>query len=935
MAPETSNPQPNGLLHDGKRIEKLLDEVLRIRDDVFDGTHPRIKLQKAAIEQLTKRQITNPDAIAHNHTQGHTPPVNGVDGRAQEPPFANGMTNAFSNSSAVILARDEPLLARLPKVVPGDATAAPTLTNPSQRANDKPSSSSGIDPIFLTKSDSLVRAETQLARQRRERELDAALHKRRNASHGQDSGLEPDPLSGLGNILNTALDLPDGHEQNSHHYTGEAANVCPSDREESEEYSPPAAFAFGEPKEGGSQVADVAHVSNHYTLQQNARHEIPTSPQYPIATNHMQQIAAPQPVRVSPLVVAKLPQTMSDAIPEEFPPQEQNRLSLRTKRKRSLEVVTHPQPPRRSPSTPPRPRGRQSPQRGVSRARNKKNRKRKREMDVADEVRQVPGRRIKPTPPPKIKDETLSPPPFTAALPPRSTAPEAVYERAPSRQPVVRAPRRTIDAVEDDNVYQRMPPPARRVVEQADIHFNGYHQYPDEEVSRQPVERQLYAEDPASIYIREPIERRYVPDYASASTQPYMSRAVSTRPEFIRNEIPSEYVSRQPSMQPPVKYVRRVDGIPTPVRSVPSLEYAPMPSQRYDRRCTKIASALRNAALPLEGAEVHEVVPEALASSSVLYQCPARFPEFLGPPFASSIRSGLLEPPRSPLPHDDMHKISNFTGQARHGWEKMTPSIGFGMSRPHLPHEIAPTAVKRSYSGPTSMSPVPTTGSSAMNLSFNVPFASNLAGPFVDEVRYASPGAFARWTHPEDVTEGTPNYKLPVHTENVDKLRRLCLQMSEGSGGRIQTNVTSSEPTMQQHLPGRPTKGLVTNVWIHGEEDVVQKLRARVLTETPISLRCAIVDVEPGLIMPQPNAVRSEVLSHLDEVASQTKTDVFILSPKQVDVESASFNGNLDSNMENRLRIAIYGDLESSEHARTRVLIMIDQLVSDVMPRVL
>ncbi|KAK5003721.1 hypothetical protein LTR28_009821 [Elasticomyces elasticus] len=207
MAPETGHPQPNGLLHDGERIEKLLDEVLCIRDDVFDGTHPRIKLQKAAIEQLTKRQITNADAIAHNHSQGHAPPVNGVGGRAQEPPFANGMTNAFSNSSAVTLARDEPLLARLPKMVPGDATAAPPLANSFPRANDKPPSSSDIDPIFLTKSDSLVRAETQLARQRRERELDAALHKRRNASHGQGSGLEPDPLSGLGNILNTALEL--------------------------------------------------------------------------------------------------------------------------------------------------------------------------------------------------------------------------------------------------------------------------------------------------------------------------------------------------------------------------------------------------------------------------------------------------------------------------------------------------------------------------------------------------------------------------------------------------------------------------------------------------------------------------------------------------------------------------------------------------------
>jgi hypothetical protein len=50
--------------------------------------------------------------------------------------------------------------------------------------------------------------------------------------------------------------------------------------------------------------------------------------------------------------------------------------------------------------------------------------------------------------------------------------------------------------------------------------------------------------------------------------------------------------------------------------------------------------------------------------------------------------------------------------------------------------------------------------------------------------------------------------------------------------------------------------------------------------------------------------------------------------PKQPDIESASFNGNIDTGMDPRLRCAIFGDLETMEHAKTRVLIMIDQIVS-------
>lgn len=69
------------------------------------------------------------------------------------------------------------------------------------------------------------------------------------------------------------------------------------------------------------------------------------------------------------------------------------------------------------------------------------------------------------------------------------------------------------------------------------------------------------------------------------------------------------------------------------------------------------------------------------------------------------------------------------------------------------------------------------------------------------------------------------------------------------------------------------------------------------------------------------------MLSHLDKVADTTKANIFLLSPKQVDVETASVHGNLDANVGDRFRILIYGDMECSEHAKTRILIMIDQLV--------
>lgn len=76
--------------------------------------------------------------------------------------------------------------------------------------------------------------------------------------------------------------------------------------------------------------------------------------------------------------------------------------------------------------------------------------------------------------------------------------------------------------------------------------------------------------------------------------------------------------------------------------------------------------------------------------------------------------------------------------------------------------------------------------------------------------------------------------------------------------------------------------------------------------------------------------VRANVLEHIDILAKFTGTDIFLLNPKPMDPEdrNSSYGYTSEQGLDQRLRISIYGDPESSEHAKTRVLIMIDQIVS-------
>lgn len=68
------------------------------------------------------------------------------------------------------------------------------------------------------------------------------------------------------------------------------------------------------------------------------------------------------------------------------------------------------------------------------------------------------------------------------------------------------------------------------------------------------------------------------------------------------------------------------------------------------------------------------------------------------------------------------------------------------------------------------------------------------AGPEMEDMIYASPGGFARWTRPEGTEEGTPNYKLPVHVQNIENLKALCRQISEAAMHARQRHLVRAQP---------------------------------------------------------------------------------------------------------------------------------------------
>lgn len=129
----------------------------------------------------------------------------------------------------------------------------------------------------------------------------------------------------------------------------------------------------------------------------------------------------------------------------------------------------------------------------------------------------------------------------SAAPPTRRIEVDPYYERAVTREPVMRAPARP--EIYEDEVGQRMPPPPpRRYMEAAESELVDVRAYRPREASRHPVDIEYHSQ--------EVMERRPVPQFEEMGPPQYMpSRAYSVRPEIVRREIPEGYV-RHESIQP-------------------------------------------------------------------------------------------------------------------------------------------------------------------------------------------------------------------------------------------------------------------------------------------------------------------------------------------------------------------------------------------------
>jgi hypothetical protein len=88
------------------------------------------------------------------------------------------------------------------------------------------------------------------------------------------------------------------------------------------------------------------------------------------------------------------------------------------------------------------------------------------------------------------------------------------------------------------------------------------------------------------------------------------------------------------------------------------------------------------------------------------------------------------------------------------------------------------------------------------------------------------------------------------------------------------------------------------------------------------------VDLKGELVLDTSGtALKALVIEHLDEIAAFCGVDIFLLGPKFPSLVDG-LNGNGDAGRDQRWRVAVYGDMESADHAKTRVLIFIDRLVS-------
>ncbi|KAL2177235.1 uncharacterized protein P884DRAFT_260133 [Thermothelomyces heterothallicus CBS 202.75] len=181
-------------------------KLLRFRDEVIAGSHPRIK----------------PSHLSGKAAQGQKPPSAPVGTTASQPAAAKRAVvsdrSVIDSSQSRQTNKQQAQLA-VASDVPGLGTLSGTSSNAQAAASGKPE----INPVLLKKSDDLIKAEIQLQRQRVERSLKEELEQRRGATKASEQLAELDVADILAKAMSMALASP--HPQST---DDTAANVSAS-----------------------------------------------------------------------------------------------------------------------------------------------------------------------------------------------------------------------------------------------------------------------------------------------------------------------------------------------------------------------------------------------------------------------------------------------------------------------------------------------------------------------------------------------------------------------------------------------------------------------------------------------------------------------------------------------------------------------------------
>lgn len=160
------------------------EKILRLRDEIFAGKHSQLKISAhAAAIKATPRPVQSPILPTPRQT-------NGEFSKVCQPGPSTSMSLSMTNGSHGLAGQAKDFLQKSP-------TTHRTST----------SGSSAIDPIFLTKSDDLVKAELQLQRNRIERALEEQVYQRKLSSRLRISDQEAVPDFNISEVFAKALDI--------------------------------------------------------------------------------------------------------------------------------------------------------------------------------------------------------------------------------------------------------------------------------------------------------------------------------------------------------------------------------------------------------------------------------------------------------------------------------------------------------------------------------------------------------------------------------------------------------------------------------------------------------------------------------------------------------------------------------------------------------